>query len=101
MFYLVAVNPSFVFLQAVFYSTSKQPVIAPRHTNFLFIMNNTGIVKFFNEEKGYGFIKDDKDGKDYFVHAKGLIDQVKQNDKVTYVLKEGKKGLNAVSVKLA
>lgn len=63
--------------------------------------SNTGIVKFFNEEKGYGFIKDDNDGKDYFVHAKGLIDQVKQNDKVTYTLKEGKKGLNAVSVKLA
>lgn len=62
---------------------------------------NTGTVKFFNEEKGYGFIKDDNDGKDYFVHAKGLIDKVKQNDKVTYVLKEGKKGLNAVSVKLA
>lgn len=60
-----------------------------------------GTVKFFNEEKGYGFIKDDNEGKDYFVHAKGLVDQVKQNDKVTFGLKEGKKGLNAVDVKLA
>lgn len=62
---------------------------------------NTGTVKFFIEDKGYGFIKDDDNGKDYFVHAKGLIDQITQNDKVTYKLEEGRKGLNAIEVRLA
>ncbi len=61
---------------------------------------NNGKVKFFNESKGYGFIKDDS-GKEYFVHVSGLIDKVKENDEVTFDLKEGKKGLNAVNVKLA
>ena len=60
---------------------------------------NTGSVKFYNETKGYGFIKDDnEDQKEYFVHATGLNDKVKQNDKVTFELKEGKKGVNAINV---
>ena len=61
----------------------------------------TGIVKFFNESKGFGFIKDDEDEKEYFVHVSGLIDRIKDNDKVTFELTEGRKGLNAVNVKLA
>ncbi|MBI5217727.1 MAG: cold shock domain-containing protein [Bacteroidia bacterium] len=60
-----------------------------------------GIVKFFNESKGFGFIKDTETEKEYFVHASGLVDKIKENDKVTFELKEGKKGLNAVNVKLA
>lgn len=60
-----------------------------------------GIVKFFNESKGYGFIIDNESKKEYFVHISGLVDQVKENDEVTFDLKEGKKGLNAVEVKLA
>lgn len=60
-----------------------------------------GTVKFFNESKGYGFIKDKEDDKEYFVHVSGLIDQVKENDDVTFELTEGRKGLNAVNVKLA
>ena len=59
-----------------------------------------GTVKFFNESKGFGFIKD-SEGKEYFVHASGLIDQVTQDDQVTFELREGRKGLNAVDVKLA
>jgi cold shock protein len=62
---------------------------------------NNGTVKFFNESKGFGFIKDADSSKEYFVHASGLIDRVKENDEVTFELKEGKKGLNAVDVKLA
>lgn len=62
---------------------------------------NTGKVKFFNESKGFGFITDDETGKEYFVHASGLVDQIREDDEVTYELAEGKKGLNAVSVKLA
>lgn len=61
----------------------------------------TGTVKFFNVSKGYGFIKDDSSGEEVFVHATGLIDQVRQDDKVTYEVSEGKKGLNAINVKKA
>jgi len=60
-----------------------------------------GIVKFFNESKGYGFIKDDETENEYFVHVSELVDRIKDNDKVTFELKEGRKGLNAVNVKLA
>jgi cold shock protein len=59
-----------------------------------------GIVKFFNESKGYGFIKDNESGKEYFVHVSGLVDEVKEDDEVTFDLQEGKKGLNAVNVKV-
>ncbi len=58
-----------------------------------------GTVKFFNESKGFGFIKDENE-QEYFVHATGLIDEIRENDEVSFELKEGKKGLNAVSVKL-
>ena len=62
---------------------------------------NQGKVKFFNESKGYGFIKDNETENEYFVHVSGLIDEVKDNDDVTFELTEGRKGLNAVNVKLA
>lgn len=62
---------------------------------------NTGKVKFFNDSKGYGFIKENESEKEYFVHVSGLIDEVRQDDAVTFDLKEGKRGLNAVNVKLA
>ncbi len=61
----------------------------------------TGTVKFFNEAKGFGFIIDDETGAEYFVHATGLIDEIREGDKVSFELKEGKKGLNAVNVKQA
>ena len=61
---------------------------------------NTGTVKFFNEAKGFGFIIEDDSKKDYFVHISGLIDSIKEGDEVEFELKEGKKGLNAVNVKL-
>ncbi|SMD38983.1 cold shock protein (beta-ribbon, CspA family) [Reichenbachiella faecimaris] len=60
-----------------------------------------GKIKFFNESKGYGFVVDDEDSKEYFLHISGLVDQVKEGDAVTFDLKEGKKGLNAVDVKQA
>jgi cold shock protein len=62
---------------------------------------NNGTVKFFNEAKGFGFIKDEESGKEYFVHTNGLKDRIKENDVVTFDLEEGRKGLNAVNVKLA
>ncbi len=60
---------------------------------------NTGTVKFFNEGKGFGFIKDANSSKEYFMHITGLIDKVMENDEVTFDLEEGKKGLSAVNVK--
>ncbi len=59
-----------------------------------------GTVKFFNNEKGFGFIKPDNSGDDIFVHANGLIDDIKENDKVQYETEQGRKGLNAVNVEL-
>lgn len=60
----------------------------------------TGTVKFFNEAKGFGFILSST-GEEFFVHVSGLIDKIRENDSVTFETKEGKKGLNAVDVKLA
>ena len=62
---------------------------------------STGTVKFFNETKGFGFIKDDQDDKEYFVHVSGLVDEIREGDAVEYDLQEGRKGLNAVNVKVS
>ncbi|MBT4775546.1 MAG: cold shock domain-containing protein [Crocinitomicaceae bacterium] len=59
-----------------------------------------GTVKFFNNAKGFGFIIEEGSNNEYFVHVSGLIDEIKENDEVEFDLKEGKKGLNAVEVKL-
>lgn len=59
-----------------------------------------GIVKFFNTEKGYGFITPNNSDKDVFVHVNGLIDEIRENDKVQYETEQGKKGLNAVKVEV-
>ena len=59
-----------------------------------------GKVKFFNESKGYGFILDSESDNQYFFHLSGLIDEVKEDDEVTFEVTEGRKGLNAVEVKL-
>jgi cold shock protein len=62
---------------------------------------NKGTIKFFNETKGFGFIKEEGSDKEYFVHVSGLVDQVKENDEVTFDLEEGRKGLTAVNVRRA
>jgi cold shock CspA family protein len=60
----------------------------------------TGVVKFFNDEKGYGFIIDQFTNDSIFVHANGLMDEIRDNDKVTFEVEMGAKGPNAVAVKL-
>jgi len=60
---------------------------------------NTGTIKFFNESKGYGFIKDEGSNQEIFVHVTGLEEKVRENDKVSYNVTEGKKGVSAVNVK--
>ena len=61
---------------------------------------NKGTVKFFNESKGFGFIKDESSDTEYFVHVSGLKNEIKENDEVSFDLQEGRKGLNAVNVTL-
>ncbi|SFC83417.1 cold shock protein (beta-ribbon, CspA family) [Flexibacter flexilis DSM 6793] len=58
----------------------------------------TGTVKFFNESKGFGFIVTDDSKQDVFVHVSGLIHQIRENDRVSFEIKEGKKGPNAINV---
>jgi CspA family cold shock protein len=60
-----------------------------------------GKVKFFNETKGFGFIKTADTQQDIFVHVSGLIDEIQQDDEVSFDIERGKKGLIAVNVKLA
>ncbi len=60
-----------------------------------------GIVTFFNEGKGYGFIKDSESQESIFVHVNGLVDAIKENNKVTFEIESSPKGPNAVNVKLA
>ncbi|MDC1106337.1 cold-shock protein [Prolixibacteraceae bacterium] len=59
-----------------------------------------GTVKFFNETKGFGFIKSAESGEDIFVHVSGLIDEIREDDKVEFEVQQGRKGLNAVNVKV-
>lgn len=61
---------------------------------------NNGTVKFYDETKGFGFIKEKDSTNEYFVHSSGLKERIKENDEVTFELEQGKKGLNAVNVKL-
>lgn len=58
-----------------------------------------GTVKFFNASKGYGFIKAET-GEEIFVHVSGLVDDIREGDDVTFETKDGRKGLNAVDVRI-
>lgn len=57
-----------------------------------------GTVKFFNKNKGFGFITDSETNEEVFVHMSGLIDEIDQDDKVKFSTEQGQKGLNAVNV---
>ena len=59
-----------------------------------------GTVKFFNDTKGFGFIKPEDGSDDVFVHLSGLVDEIKENDNVQYEVEQGRKGLNAVNVEV-
>lgn len=59
----------------------------------------SGKVKFFNETKGFGFIKPQNGGADIFVHISGCVDKLAENDEVEFDVQQGKKGINAVNVK--
>ncbi|MBK9338058.1 MAG: cold shock domain-containing protein [Lewinellaceae bacterium] len=61
----------------------------------------TGTVKFFNESKGFGFVVDNSSQEEIFVHVTGLIDNIREGDQVTFNTERGKKGMNAIDVKIA
>jgi len=60
-----------------------------------------GTVKFFNSTKGFGFITPASGGQDIFVHVSGLNEDINENDKVVFEVENGKKGLNAIKVRMA
>jgi cold shock CspA family protein len=72
----------------------------PKQENVKLDILRTGIVTFFNDSKGYGFIKDQETQESIFVHVNGLIDPIKENNKVNFEIEMGHKGPNAVKVKL-
>ncbi len=74
--------------------------VEKRNTDSSDEVSHTGIVKFFNEEKGYGFIKDMNTQISIFVHANNLEEPIKENNKVSFEIEKGIKGLTAVKVKL-
>ncbi|MFK7813877.1 MAG: cold-shock protein [Maribacter sp.] len=61
---------------------------------------STGTVKFFNDAKGFGFITEEGSNEEHFVHISGLVDEIREGDQVEFELTQGKKGLNAVDVKV-
>lgn len=72
----------------------------PKKENIKQPTTRSGVVKFFNDEKGYGFIVDQDTKESIFVHANGLIDEIRDNDKVSFEVEMGAKGPNAVAVKV-
>lgn len=67
---------------------------------YLYFIVKNGTVKFFNESKGFGFITEDGSKTEHFVHVSGLVDEIREGDAVEFDLKEGRKGLNAVDVRV-
>jgi len=68
-------------------------------TNKLEVMEE-GTVKFFNNAKGFGFIKLNDSDEEVFVHSTNLIDDIREDDRVTFDIEKGEKGLSAVKVRL-
>jgi CspA family cold shock protein len=94
-FFKIKAKPFFLIKQRTF-------VLAHCHiTFFSFFTMNTGTVKFFNSTKGFGFIVDSSSKEEIFVHVSGLVDEIREGDTVTFDTARGKKGMNAVNVKLS
>jgi cold shock CspA family protein len=81
-------------------STDDIQISVPKQEDIVQDVIRNGTVTHFNDSKGYGFIRDHVTQDSVFVHINGLIDAVKENDKVTFETEQGQKGLNAIKVKL-
>ncbi|MCH2224031.1 MAG: cold shock domain-containing protein [Crocinitomicaceae bacterium] len=88
--------------------TKKKKIIAenleigvPKREKIEAMTVRKGRVEFFNDSKGYGFIKELDTDEKFFVHVNGLLEEIAENDKVTFELEQGLKGMNAVQVKKA
>lgn len=80
-------------------NASSIEISVPRREDEDVVSVRTGRIDFFNDSKGYGFIKENDTQEKYFVHINGLLDSVKEGDMVTFELERGLKGLNAINVK--
>ena len=80
--------------ESISVSTPKQEPAEPAE------ITRTGTVTFFNDSKGYGFIKDQQSQESIFVHANNLLEQIQENDKVTFEIEQGQKGPVAVKVSI-
>jgi cold shock CspA family protein len=80
-------------------NASTIEISVPRREEEEVIAIRTGRIDFFNNSKGYGFIKENETQEKYFVHVNGLLEDVTEGDAVTFELERGLKGLNAISVK--
>lgn len=76
-------------------------IAVPKQEDIVQEIVRTGIVGFFNEAKGYGFIKDMQTQESIFVHVNGLTEPIRENNKVTFEIESGAKGPTAVKVKLS
>jgi len=86
--------------------TKRKPIDAseielgvPRRPDVEVAAERVGRVDFFDTSKGFGFIKEDQTQERFFVHKSGLIDEIREGDKVQFELERGQKGMNAVRVK--
>jgi cold shock CspA family protein len=77
----------------------KIQVGVPKRAEEEIITTRKGRVEFFNDSKGFGFIKEHETNEKFFVHVNGLIDEIMENDVVTFELEKGLKGINAVRVR--
>jgi cold shock CspA family protein len=71
----------------------------PKQEDVIMEIVRNGTVSFFNESKGFGFIKDLQTQESVFVHVNALTEQIRENDKVTFEVEQGQKGPTAVKVK--
>lgn len=82
-------------------NTDDIRISVPKQENVIEDVVRTGIVTFFNDAKGYGFIKDSQTQDSVFVHANNLTEPIKENNKVTFEVEAGQKGPTAVKVKIS
>ena len=93
-------TPYFFRVTSIIFIILKNDLHELKKLIFNILTMSKGLVKFFNDTKGFGFITEEDSNKEHFVHISGLIDEIREGDEVEFELTEGKKGLNAINVKV-